>query len=95
MSSGTATARAHRRDATITRLILETDDYVWRTPFDWWTVVADAPSQTWRGPIGGYGSHMPNRAQVAVVLRRLWAEGDMERRGNPADKRSYQFRLAR
>lgn len=85
MSTGRETIRAHERDAEVTRIILESEPDRWRTPAQWTSLVWRArPWRKW---------HEPNQQKVGVILRRLVAEGDMERRQNPDDARSGVFRV--
>lgn len=84
MSTGQATTRAHRRDREIRRQILVWGVGEWRTPGEWYSFLGPAPA-FWQSGL--------NPAAVGNELRRLQDQGLVERRINPTDKRSAQYRV--
>lgn len=96
MSTGQATTRAYDRDREIRRQILTVrtwDGARWRTTQEWLDTIVPAPG------FGGYDRRgrqweFPNRAATGNELRRMQDEGLVERRVNPDDGRSVQYRVA-
>lgn len=84
MSTGQATSRAHARDREIRRQVLSWGAGEWRTPGEWYAFL---------GPAAAFHHSGLNPAATGNELRRLQDEGLVERRVNPADKRSAQYRV--
>lgn len=84
MSTGQATTRAHARDREIRRQILTWGGAEWRTPGEWFASLGPAPM---------FQAFDLNPAKVGNELRRMQDQGLVERRVNPADKRSAQYRV--
>lgn len=90
MSTGQATTRAYDRDREIRRQVLTGAG--WRTTQEWLDTLVPAPG------FGGYDRrgrqwYFPNRAATGNELRRMQDQGLVERRVNPDDGRSVQFRV--
>ena len=86
MSTGQATTRAHNRDREIRRQIMRWGGTDWRTPGEWHATL---------GPVPAFrlSDSYVNRACVGNELRRMQDQGLVERRVNPDDARSAQYRL--
>jgi len=86
MTTGQATDRAHAVYAHIDRRVLEAP-VAWRTPREYTNIVNQEPA------FPRWPWDLVNEAKVALRLRALRAEGDVESRPNPSDARSTQFRV--